>query len=196
MLTWAIQKVTVQLSDQRSKMISLYYKKKNNISLGCMSPSLLNEQWGKEGGVAYFVTEHFNLAVPTVYRFLSGVFVRVDLDVKRQALDKRDIAYIIDRNLLESTSTSIKDGNNYIKKCRVLILKQLPTLTPFWLLKSVLRQWTATFTWEKKGNRYFIFQFIQAGKSIDKSTFNLLSHSIFVSHLKPKYDTWCANKEI
>lgn len=186
MLTWAIQKVTVQLSDQRSKMISLYYKKKKQHIFGLYVTQFIKWTVRKRRGVAYFVTEHFNLAVPTVYRFLSGVFVRVDLDVKRQALDKRDIAYIIDRNLLESTSTSIKDGNNYITKCRVLILKQLPTLTPFWLLKSVLRQWTATFTWEKKGNRYFIFQFIQAGKSNDKSTFNLLSHSIFVSHLKPK----------
>lgn len=68
-----------------------------------MSPSLLNEQWGNE----YLVTEHFNLAVPSVYRILSGVFVRVDLDVKRQALKKRNSAYIIDRNLLKYTNTTI-----------------------------------------------------------------------------------------
>lgn len=68
-----------------------------------MSPSLLNEQWGNE----YLVTEHFNLAVPSVYRILSGVLVRVDLDVKRQTLEKRDSAYIIDRNLLENTNTTI-----------------------------------------------------------------------------------------
>lgn len=71
--------------------------------MGCNSPSLLNEQWGNE----YLVTEHFNLAVPSVYRILSGVLVRVDLDVKRQALEKRDSAYIIDRNLLENTNTTI-----------------------------------------------------------------------------------------
>lgn len=168
MLTWAIRKITVQLSDQRLLWFLCIIRK--NISLGCMSPSLLNEQWGNE----YLVTEHFNLAVPSVYRILSGVFVRVDLDVKRQALKKRNSAYIIDRNLLEYTSTTIKGGHRYITKCTVLILNRMPTLTPFWLLKSVLRQWTATFTWKNKGNRNFIFKFIQARKLNAKSTLNFL----------------------
>lgn len=117
----------------------------------------------------YLVTEHFNLAVPTVNRILFWIFVRINLDVKRETLKERYQPYLLCDLVFLISFRKVTDS-----KLRRNLFRTTRTFTPFWLLKSVLKQWTATFTWRinylNVRQIITLFNFFRAGKNF-KSTF-------------------------